>query len=775
MTSIGANIPRKEAPNKVTGRARYTRDLYRPGTLYALIVPAHIAHARLLAVDTREARALAGVKAVLTGADAPFLTGDVIEDHPPLARDKVRYWGEPVALVVARDMATAQQAAALVHCTYDPLPVVNSIEDALRADAPLVHEAVGSYTIATPPASPRPHSNIADEANVTKGDSDGALKASDVIVQVHVSLPQIDHAAMEPRVATAEILADGRVLIETSSQAPFEVQKLVAQYFQLDPGQVTVSVPLVGGAFGGKASVQLEVLAYLASHAVGGRVVTLANPREVDMESSPVGLGLEADVTLGATQEGRLTAAILRFYLDVGAYADSAPRIARAIAAQCTGPYRIDHVHADVYAVYTNHTYTTAFRGFGHMPMTFAIERAMDELAQRLSIDPLDLRQRNALRPGDRTPTKARLTPSNLGSLSETIERLKPLIGWNGGEPYPVAPHRIRAQGVAAFWKTSSSPPNATSGAIVTMNADGSVNLSIGAVEFGSGAKTTAAQILAEALRIPVSRVFIHEAVNTDTDPEHWKTVASLSTYMVGRAVLDAAQDVVRQLKSLAAVVLRCAPEDLDYGNETVFVRDDPSIKLTYADLALGYQYPEGDSIGGQIIGRGRFMIRHLNLLDQETGHGRPGPAWTVGVQAVEIEYDDLTHQYRLLKAATVLDAGHVINPAIAHGQVRGGMAMGLGIASREAVRYGPQGEFLTNQFRSYKVLRLGEQPDAYLVEFVTNPQVDAPFGARPLGEHGVLAIGAALANALSRATNMSINQLPITPELIWQQRRNAP
>ncbi|PSR22246.1 MAG: aldehyde oxidase [Sulfobacillus acidophilus] len=772
MSVIGTSVTRKEAPNKVTGRARYTDDVNVPGTWHAVMVPSQQAHARIMAINTESAQNVAGVKAVLTGCDVAILTGDVIEDRPPLAHEKVRYWGEPVALVVAHDEASARRAAGLIEVRYQPLKVVNSIQEALAANAPLIHERISEYQVATPPAYPKRASNLADEANVVKGDVDMVWEQSAIRVQVRVKLPQVDHAAMEPRVAKAEILADGRVLIHSNTQAPYEVQKLLAKYFHLDPGQIIVQVPLIGGAFGGKATVHLEILAYLASKAVGGHAVKIANTREADLASSPVGMGLEADIGLAATKDGRLMAAKMRYFMDIGAYADSAPRIARAIAAQCTGPYKIEHLHADVYCVYTNHTYTTAFRGFGHMPMTFAIERAMDELARTLHIDPLELRERNALAPGDTTPTQARLTRSNLGDLPLAIDHMRTLIHWNGPTPRVVDDRHIRATGVAAFWKTSSSPPNAISGAIVTMNGDGSVNLSIGAVEFGAASKTTAAQILAEQLRIPLERVFIREEVNTHVDPEHWKTVASLSTYMVGRAVLDAANDLIRQLKDLAATVLRCSADDLDYGNEKLFVRDDPSIQLKFSDLALGYKYQEGDSIGGQLMGRGHFMIRHLNLLDQETGQGRPGPAWTVGVQAVEVEYDRMTHQYQILTAASVIDAGRVINPAAAVGQVMGGMNMGLGVASREVIHYDAQGQFLSNQFRTYRLMRVGEQPQEYRVEFVETPQVDSPFGARPLGEHGVLAIGAALANALSSAAEVPLNTLPLTPEAIWQARR---
>lgn len=774
MTTIGKSVQRKEAPNKVTGRARYTNDTTVPGTYHAVIVTAQRAHARIRSLKVERARHIPGVKAILTGNDVHILTGDVTEDRPPLARDKVRYWGEPIALVVARDEHSARQAAEMIHVEYDPLPVVNTIRDALRHHAPLVHEMNGQYTVATQPVAPKKNSNLADEANVVKGHFEEGWNESEVKVTIHVEMPQIDHAALEPRAVNCEILTDGRVLIHSSTQAPFEVQKLLAKYFQLKPGQIIVTAPLVGGAFGGKATVHLEILAYLASRAVNGHRVKIVNRREEDIATAPVGMGLEAEISLGATREGRLQAAKMAFYLDIGAYTDSAPRIARAIAAQCTGPYHIPHLHTDVFCVYTNHTYTTAFRGFGHMPMTYAVERAMDELAQKLHMDPLDLREKNALRPGDLTPTKARLTHSNLGDLPLAIARMRELIGWQGPDPVDMDADHVRATGVAAFWKTSSSPPNAVSGAIVTMNSDGTVNLSTGAVEFGPGTKTTAAQILAEKLRIPLDHVFVHEDVNTQVDPEHWKTVASLSTYMVGRAVLDAGDDLIRQLKSLAAIVLRCAPEDLDYGDEKIFVRDDPSISLNFSDLALGYKYPEGDSIGGQLVGRGRFMIRHLNLLDQQTGQGRPGPAWTVGVQAVEIEFNRRTNQYKIRRAASVIDAGRVLNPAIAAGQVMGGMNMGLGVASREGLYYGSDGAHLNHQFRSYRTMRMGEQPEQYLVEFTETPQMDSPYGARPIGEHAVLAIGAAFANALSRAAGVPLNTLPITPQAIWEQRKEA-
>lgn len=771
MEVVGQSIPRKEARDKVTGRARYNNDAVVGGTFYAAPRLSEHAHAIIKTIRTDEALQVDGVQVILTGADSALLLGEVLEDRPPLARGVVRYWGEPVALVVARTEASARLAAALIHIDYEPLPVINSIEEALKPDAPLVHPDLKKYTVSQKPVYPKPDTNIADHIHLRKGDVDVAFAQCDIVIESEASLPHIDHMAMETRSAKVEIMPDGRVMIYSSTQAPFEVQKMMAKFFNLDQGQVVVMTPLVGGAFGGKAAIQLEPLAYLASKAVGGRMVTLVNTREEDLSMSPVGTGLDAHLRIGAKKNGDIVAADITFRMDIGAYTDSSPRIARAIASQCTGPYRIDNVRCDVACVYTNHTYTTAFRGFGHMPMTFAVERAIEKLARALHMDPLQFRKQNAIGPGETSPTKARITKSNVGDLRKTLDKMADLIQWKGGVPQPIGPHRVRVQGLATFWKTSSSPPNAVSGAIITMNLDGTINLSIGAVEFGPGTKTTAAQILAQKLQVPIERIYIHFDVNTQVDPEHWKTVASLSTYMVGKAVEEAAEDLMKQLKNLAAIALRCSPADLDVAHEKVFLRDDPTVMVKFSQISHGFKFPEGDTIGGQRIARGSFVIRHLNLLDEETGEGRPGPGWTVGVQAVEVELDTHTFDYRIIKAATVIDAGKVVNPMGAKGALMGGMCQGLSYGSREAVRYSADGTFLDHQMRSYKTIRIGEQPEEYLVEFVETPQIDAPYGARPVGEHGVLAIPAALANALSRGLGVNLDQPPLTPEQLWRAK----
>ncbi|MBE6822895.1 MAG: hypothetical protein E7518_07355 [Ruminococcaceae bacterium] len=429
---------------------------------------------------------------------------------------------------------------------------------------------------------------------------------------------------------------------------------------------------------------------------------------------------------------------------------------------------RFPNVWCDALCVYTNHPYVTSFRGFSHASSAFCIERMMDKLAHALQMDPAEIRAKNALQPGNTSPTQVKITPSIFGNLTACIDKLKALINWDEGTMIEVGNGKVRAKGMACLWKTSNSPPNAVSGVLLTFNTDGSINLNCGCVECGPGMKTTAAQILSEKLKMDINRISVNMEVNTKYNPEHWKTVASMTTYMVGRAVLRAAEDVIQQLKNLAAAVLKCPPEDLEVANEQVSVRQDPSLFLQFKDLVHGYQYPNGNSVGGQILGRGSFIMGDLNLLDQETGAGKSGPYWTVGAQAVEIEYDRKDYTYRFVKAATVLDAGKVLNPKMAEGLVKGGMCMGLGLGSRESFSYDKDGKVLDTSLRTYKVMHFGETPQ-YLVEFVETPEIDAPYQARGIAEHGIIGIPAALANALSLAAQAELDELPLTPETIWR------
>lgn len=767
-TSVGLNVQRKEAWDKVTGQAAYTDDLPVSGTLCARLCVSPVGHARILSIDTAKAEALEGVRAVVTGRDCPELFGVLLRDRPALAQGKARYAGEPVAIVVAVDEPAAQRGVGLVEVSYESLPVLLNASQALMPGAALVHEHPEQYQKEMTDLYPRAGTNVASSYRIRKGNAAAALEGCEVKISKRFSLPPSDHLAMEVRAARAEIGADGTVHITTSSQSPYAVRTQLSDALGIPAGQIQVLVPFVGGGFGGKASVMPEILAYLAARKVNGRAVRLVLSREQDMESAPCRLGLEAEVTLGADRSGQLRAAQISFYLDCGAYADISPYMAKAAAADCTGPYRIENLSCEAMCVYTNHTYATSYRSFSHESYAFCMERAMDILARELHTDPLELRLMNALRPGDLTPTRVECTRSLIGDLPACIRKLKTLSNWDGGQAAPIKPHTVKAMGAACFWKAPNPPTDAVSGALITFNSDGTLNLNTGVVEMGSGSQTHLAQILAEKLKLDASQVHVSMGVDTRLAPKHWKTVASLTLYMAGQAVVRAADDLLAQLRQNGAAVFRRSPDEIEVVGGRVFVRDNPAAYVLLKDIAEGFKAQDGSSLGEPVLGRGGFMLKGLSQLDPVTGRGKTGPAWTVGAQAVELELDTETYTYRVLSASTVMDVGKVINPAAMEAMVAGGMAMGLSMASREAFFYDDAGVPTTPNLRTYKLLHIGQEPD-YRTGFVETPQQDAPYGVRSFFEHGIIGIPAALGNALAAALGKEVSRLPLTPETLWR------
>jgi len=766
--AIGQSLPRKESWDKVSGRAKYTADLPATGTLFARLLTSPYAHARILKIDTSRAEAIEGVKAVITGSDCPWLFGIMLRDRPALALDRVRYAGEPVAMVVAADEATAELGVRAISVEYEPLPFVIRPSEALAEGAVLLHPQSASYQTAVDEVYPEAGTNIASRYMIRKGDVKTAFSSCEVVIGARFFLPPSDHFAMEVRCAEAAITADGTVLITTSSQSPYSVRQQLSDVFNIPAGKIRVSVPFVGGGFGGKSSVMLEILAYIASKMVGGKPVRLIITREQDMETAPCRIGLEADIRLGALRDGTILAAEITYLVDCGAYSDIAPNMARAIAVDCTGPYSIPNVSCDSLCVYTNHTFATAYRSFAHESQTFCIERAMDMLARECGMDPLELRYKNAIRSGNLTPSQVLCTPGIIGDLPQCIEKVRQLSNWNGGKAVAAGPNKVRAMGVSCFWKTENPPTDAISGALVTFNPDGSLNLNTGVAEIGSGGKTHLAQILAETLRIDPGQVHVISQVDTALNPEHWKTVASFTEYLAGNAVYRAAQDILNQLRANGAEAFKCSPDEIEVENGRVYMRSNPSSYIEFKDIVGGYKAQDGSSLGEPVLGRGGFMLKGLTALDRATGRGKTGPAWTVGAQVVEIEADLKDFTYRILSASSAIDVGAVINPELMRSVVAGGMAMGMSMASREAFFYDEKGVLRTPNLRTYKLMHIGQEPD-YRVAFVETPEEGSPYGVRPYSEHGIIGIPAALANALSAAFGREITSLPLTPEMLWR------
>ncbi|MCL6452662.1 MAG: xanthine dehydrogenase family protein molybdopterin-binding subunit [Alicyclobacillus sp.] len=763
---------RKDAEEKVTGRAEYTADVSAWGMLHAALLASPYAHARIVSIDTQRAITMPGVRAVVTGADYPQRTGLPIADRPLLAVDVVRYAGEPVALVVADELYQAEAALRQLDVVYHPLPALTSPREAFAPEAVRLHPDLAAYDVQPgEEVWPVPGTNIATHVRIRKGQPESVWSTCDAVVTCDVSFPQAHHAPMETHCVIASVAPDGCVNLVTATQSPYSVPEAIARTFGFRPSDVRVRTPLVGGAFGGKSSVYLEPLAVAATLAVGGRPVKLRCTREQEMRSMPCHIGLEARIRLGARADGRFVAVEITDWFDGGGYSDRGVIVTRAAAQDCTGPYRIDHVHCDAYCMYTNHPPTTSYRGFGHPEQTLVMERAIDLLAEQLRMDPLELRRRNAVRPGDTTPTQARLMRSSVGDVEGCLTRLRSLLPWDG-PPVEDRDGEVIAKGISCFWKTSSTPPDASSGALVYVNEDSTVTLLSGLVEIGQGTKTTLAQMVAEVLGLAVEQVRVVMEVDTAEQPEHWKTVASRGSLLAGNAAVRAARDARAQLAATAAVVFQCRPEDVCISNGYAGC-PYTSRRIPIGQLSRGYTFPDGHTVGGFVVGRGSYTIERVTLLDPATGRGVPGPEWTVAAQGVVVAFRPRDYTYRVLRAVTVVDVGRVISPNLAEGQLKGGMSMGLSLGSREGYVYGATGSVDNNQLRVYPIHRYGDQPE-YRVAFLETPNADAPWGLRGLGEHGVIGMPAALANALSNALGQPVNSMPMTPELLWRLHTGA-
>ncbi|MCF8008602.1 MAG: xanthine dehydrogenase family protein molybdopterin-binding subunit [Halanaerobiales bacterium] len=764
---IEKSIKRSDGEDKTSGIQKYLNDYSFTGLLHTAIVTSKQPHADILEVNIKEAQDTRGVKKIITGKDYPNPMGLYLGDKPPLAVDKVRYYGEPIAAVIAKNKQDAINAANKIKVKYKKLKPVSSPLQAIKDDTPIIHKYLDKYTH-IPDVIPKPGTNIANHTKIRKGNYDTIFDNAEVIISECFEFPPGDHVAIEPRAAIAEINSNDDVTIHSTTQAPFVVKELLAFNFNIPTGKINVIAPPIGGGFGGKAGLQLEGLAYILSKAVNGKPVKVVNTREEDLISSPGHIGMQAEVKIASNKDGKILGMDLNYYFDAGAYADYAVNVSRAAAISATGPYKVENLKCDSYCIYTNHPFATAYRGFGHIELGYVIERSIDILAKKIDIDPVKLRLKNAIQKGDTTPTQS-LMDDNTGDLKACIKKTAEMIDWNQGAYQHVDDNTVITKGIGLLWKSPAMPTNTDAGAILTFNNDGSINLNNAIVEIGQGTKTGLAQIVSEKFKMPIEKVHVTHDVNTQTSPHDWATAASRSLMMAGKATMKACDDAIKQLKNLASTVLRCPVEDLSVGYEKVFLSDEPGIFVEIKDLCLGYVYDNGNAIGGQVIGRGNYIARKLSSMDPETGEGRPGLEWTLGAEAVEIKMNLKDFSYQITKAASTMDVGKVINPDLARGQVTGAMAMGLSFARSEGFNFNSLEQIENEDLREYKILRYGEHPD-YYVEFIETPQKDGPYGVRGLGEQGVIGIPGALANAISRAVRKEINKLPLTPESIYQE-----
>jgi carbon-monoxide dehydrogenase large subunit len=801
---IGASPQRIEGRAKVTGAATYVDDMqFGPNLLHGALKRSPIPHGLIKRIDVSQAKALPGVRVVVTGQDFLGFTGLYLKDRRIFALDRVRYVGEAVAAVAADTPEIALQALELIEVEYEALPGVFDPEFGASPAAPLVHPDLANYECA-PFIFPQPGTNISNWFKVRKGDMDKGWAEADLIYEHKYRVPQIQHAPLETHVCVAQQdAAGGRITLWSSSQSPFAQRNLIAKALHINHSRLRVITPYVGGGFGSKAGVSMEGAAVaLAMHA-RGRPVKLRMTREEEFYTTFVRQGLVAYIKMGMTKDGRITAMQNRFYWDGGASTEYGTNITRAAGYSGTGPYYVPNIHVDSICVYTNHPVGGAMRGFGMPEIHWGIEQHIDQMAERLGLDPVQVRLINCLKEGDETLTGMIMHPTG---LSQCVQKAAAAIGWTSpptplplrgtqavlrGEGSQAPPslrgkgarglgdsagkgdggsgsgHKRRGKGLAAMWKAPAMPPNPGSSATVRLNEDGTATVSIGGVDIGQGALTAMAQFAAEGLGVKIEDVRVN-TVDTDYSPYEWQTVASRLTWSMGNAVLQAAENARTQILQTVAEAWGEDVNDLDIiDGEVVSYRTEEARPLR--DLVIyGLQRPDGTWIGGPIVGQGKFMPEYVTPLNPQTGQGpRAVVHFTTGCQAVEVEVDEETGEVQVLKIVSAYDVGRAINPDMVRAQMEGGAVQGMSTALLEGIIL-QSGVPKNPNFTDYRIATAVDAPLELESIIVEVPQDDGPFGARGIGEHPMVPTAPAIANAVYNAIGVRIDSLPITSEKVW-------
>jgi CO/xanthine dehydrogenase Mo-binding subunit len=746
-----------DAAERVTARTRFAQDVRPTGVLETAIVRSREPRGRIVRVDTSRASRVPGVAVAASGADLlarhrrPITFGPVYRDQPALALGTVRYVGEPVAAVAAIDLDVAREAAELIEVEYEPLPAVTDLDAALAPGAPLVHEderPPGTYGFTPGPAG----TNLCSAFRLRKGSIEAGFALSDDVIEDIYETPAVQHVPLEPHVSVVHV-DGGRITAWTGTQTPHGVRTQLAELFGVPAARVRVIVPAIGGGFGGKGHCKLEPLAALLS-AWCGRPVRIRLERAEEFVTVTKHAS-RVRMRTGFRLDGCLTATEVECWFDTGAYADIGPRVAGYGGVGMAGPYALDHVAIDAHAVYTNRPPAGAFRGFGFPQAAWAHERHMDRIADRLGIDPLDLRLRNVIPEGGAYSTGEALEDVR---FRELLEAGGAAVAWLDGVGPVRTGSRVRAKGVAIMAKATIVP--SISSALVRLTDDGSLDLLASSVDLGQGVRTSLARQAAAALDLPVDRINV-AGVDTDTTPYDQMTSASRSTFAMGAAVRDAAASVRRQLADLAAELLEASVDDLEFDAGVVRVRGVPAGALSYGDVVRRARM-------GTLIGEGRY--RRLGGLDPATGQGVGSVHWTPGVGAAEVEVDLETGRVDVLRYHAGTYAGRVVDPAGAQLQMDGCVTFGIGQALFEQLLF-DGGQLANATLADYLVPSIRDLPANLTTTILED---EDPHEIHGLGEAAHPPVMPAIANAVARATGIHLRTLPITPEAVLRAVRAA-
>jgi CO/xanthine dehydrogenase Mo-binding subunit len=748
LAEVGVSRPRKDGREKLSGQAQYVGDMQVAGMLHGKVLRSPLAHALIKSIDVRAALAMDGVAAVLTGDDIrdiePYY-GHAIKDRPIIALDRVRFAAEPVAAVAAIDEATAEAAVRAIEVEYEALPVLGTLEEALAPGAPRLHtrrpqlglfHGLGELG--------EQQGNVCYEHTIAAGDIERLRSEAEITVEGEYSFPAVYQYAMETHGAIAHHHGDA-ITLWANCQHPFLVRAEIADLFGLEIGSVRIVVPFLGGGFGSKSYTKMEPLT-VALARKAGRPVRIVNRVEESMATTRRH-GMRCFMRTLARADGTLLGRQVHFWLDTGAYADNGPRVTATAADAAPGPYRWEGAEVHGYCVYCNTPPAGSYRAFGASHLQWIGELQVDEVARRAGVDPLELRRRCLLTPGEPVRpdgTGKPLDADLVGDLSKAAEA----VGWDE----PRRPWVGR--GVSVGLLAAGAHP--VSRASVRLSADGSVDVYVGTTELGQGPRTVMAQIAAEELGLSSDVVRVHGA-DTRFTPYDRSTGASRSTTIAGLAVKRAAEAVASRLRETAGEVWDIEPSLVGLvDGRAVFSGEEISFPEVIAKR-FGFR-------GGEIIEGGE-----VRPTGGATGSYAEGPYfWEVCVAGAEVSVDPDTGVVDVLRTATIADVGKAINPQLVERQDEGATLQGIGNALFEEMRL-VDGVVTNDNLLEYRVPRVADLPKATRSIIVENEDGPGPYGAKGCGEGAFAGVIAAIACAVADA-GVPVNELPLTPERVWRR-----
>jgi CO/xanthine dehydrogenase Mo-binding subunit len=749
---IGKRVPKYDSLEKVCGQAQFLIDLKLPGMLYGKILRSRYAHAKILNIDTKKAEELPGVVAVITARNTPKIKFGFLKDNSPLKGEKVLSYRDEVAAAAAIDEKTALDALELIEVEYEKLPSVFDPLEAMKESAPKLHEeSEGNKNIAKLPFSFKAGNPDYYFSN-SKENNENPLVFDDTY-KVHF----MTHTALGTMGVLASYDSGGHLTIYANTQAPFMYQREIAEALGIPGENVRVIQPYIGGVFGrGMDVYPSDIIACLLSMKTG-KPVKISFTREEDLSYSPTRQPALIKLKTAVSRTGKLLARKAEVYLDTGAYVSWGAFDSRVMMATTAGQYRVSNVSFDSFVVYTNNPYSGTMRGAGNPQINFALESQIDAISEKLGIDPIEFRLKNTNQPGDVTSQGMKITTC---AMEETLKLAAREIGWKGRHKE----RRGRGIGFSTLFHVGGGARVYRSdgcGAMIKIDDFGKVSVLIGTTEIGTGSDTSIAQIVSEELGVPLSKI---EIINKDTAAKPWDvgTHASRATFVGGNAALLAARDAKQQILTLASKEFLDDPSKLEIKDGEIYSISDTSGKkrIEYSKLLRRAHFRQG---GGMIMASA-FYDPETDMSD-ENGMGNISMTYSFGTQAALVEVDEETGKIEVQKVVAVHDAGRIINPNGAEGQIQGGIVMSLGYSLFEQLIL-DEGMVMNPSFADYKLVTSLEVPEIKII-FVGKPDSFGPFGAKGLGEHGCIPTAAAIANAIYDAVGARIHELPLTPDKI--------